>query len=313
MRPVSISVVVPLYNKRPHIGETLESILAQSTQPAEIIVVDDGSTDGSADIVARYEKRGVRLIRQKNAGESAARNRGVEASSSAWIAFLDADDLWLPQHIEYLSRAIQAYPEVGLVSSQHEILQNGRRLRPRCAYPNGSICQVDDFYRRFAVGLSLVNSSTACAKRDALLALGGFPEDVHIGPDVITWVRLFEQFGMAHVGEVSAVYRRDAVNRSTAITAVMPGSLLFLSKLLERKSLSCERKKSVGRLFDRIAFFTAAGRKLQGDGGTVAEIRGACWRSKRWLAWSGISSLGMIPLCCLQYAQRWRHKRVDHR
>lgn len=306
---ISIAVVIPLYNKSIHIADTLNSVFCQRVQPTEIIVVDDGSTDGSAEIVLPYQKRGVRLIQQKNSGVSIARNRGVEASTSMWIAFLDADDLWLPNHIECLLRAIQIYPDVGLVSTQHDIIENGIRLRPRCAYGVGVVCRVDDFYLRFAVGLSLVNSSTACVRRNAVRVLGGFPEDIRIGEDIILWVKLFEKFGMAHIGTVSAVYQRDAVNRATTVTAVTPGSLTFLGDLLVQEGILQDRKKSIGVLFDKIAFFTAAGRMLQGDTATVEQIQLACKRSKRVLAWLAISLLTAIPAVVLRRARLWRHSR----
>lgn len=304
---ISIAVVIPLYNKSPHIAGTLDSVLSQRVQPAEIIVVDDGSTDGSADVVLPYQRLGVRLIQQHNSGVSAARNRGIEASTSQWVAFLDADDLWLPNHIECLLRVLQTYPDVGLVSTQHEILENGIRLRPRCAYAEGAVCRVDDFYRRFAAGLSLVNSSTACVRRDAVELIGGFPESIHIGEDIILWIKLFEQFGMAHIGTVSAVYQRDAVNRSTAITAVEPGSLTFLGDLLAQEGILQDRKNSIGVLFDKIAFFTAAGRKLQGDTATVRQIRLACWHSKRIFPLLAIYLVSAIPVMVLRVAKRWRH------
>lgn len=302
----SIAVVIPLYNKGPHIISTLESVLSQRVQPAEIIVVDDGSTDGSADLVLPYRRLGVRLIQQYNSGVSVARNRGIEASTSTWVAFLDADDLWLPNHIESLLQVIQAYPDVGLVSTQHEIFESGIRSLPRCAYAGGVVCQVDDFYLRFAHGLSLVNSSTACVRRNAVELLGGFPENIRIGEDIILWVKLFERFGMAHIGTVSAVYQRDAVNRSTEITAVTPGSLTFLGDLLAHEGILQDRKNSIGVLFDKIAFFTAAGRKLQGDTTTVRQIRLACWHSKRVLAWLAIFLLAAIPAVFLRAARHWR-------
>ena len=141
----------------------------------------DSSTDGSADVVIPYENRGVRVIKQKNSGVSAARNRGVSASTGGWIAFLDADDLWLPNHLECLTRVIEAYPNVGLVSTQHEILDSGVRFRTRSTYRSGVVCLVDDFYTRLANGLSLVNSSTACVRREAIEAIGGFPSNIHVG------------------------------------------------------------------------------------------------------------------------------------
>ena len=107
-----ISVVIPLYNKAQHIAETLSSVLAQSVLPSEIIVIDDGSTDGGAQVVRQFESAGVRLITQTNQGVSAARNRGLEEATGDYVAFIDADDLWLPDHLRVLSDLIEKWPHL---------------------------------------------------------------------------------------------------------------------------------------------------------------------------------------------------------
>jgi GT2 family glycosyltransferase len=105
-----ISILIPLYNSRRYIASTIEAALAQCWKPVEIIVVDDGSTDGSHQIAERYQQRGVRLIRQKNAGAAAARNRAFVASGGRHVLFLDADDLISPNHLTALHRAIADAP-----------------------------------------------------------------------------------------------------------------------------------------------------------------------------------------------------------
>ena len=106
-KPYSVSVVIPAYNGEKYIGRAIDSVLAQSHPPDEIIVVDDGSSDGTGDVVGRYASS-VRYIYQENAGASVARNAGIEAARSEWIAFLDADDCWLKDklklQIEHLKR-----------------------------------------------------------------------------------------------------------------------------------------------------------------------------------------------------------------
>ena len=99
--------VIPTYNRAHLIGRALESVLRQSRQPAEIIVVDDGSTDDTAERVASFGPV-VHYLHQENVGAAAARNRGVRAAQSEWIAFLDSDDIWRPSHLERMARAIEA-------------------------------------------------------------------------------------------------------------------------------------------------------------------------------------------------------------
>ena len=95
----TVSVVIPAYNMEKYIGRAIDSVLAQTRQPDEIIVVDDGSTDNTADVIKSYGSR-VHYIRQENGGASVARNTGIEAAKSEWIAFLDADDEWLPEKLQ---------------------------------------------------------------------------------------------------------------------------------------------------------------------------------------------------------------------
>ena len=112
-----ISVVIPLYNKAAEIERALRSVLEQSVQPREVIVVDDGSTDGSAEIVERIASPIVRLVRQTNAGVSAARNRAIEMAVGRWIAFLDGDDWWQRDYLANMAWLIKLYPDCGAYGS----------------------------------------------------------------------------------------------------------------------------------------------------------------------------------------------------
>jgi glycosyltransferase involved in cell wall biosynthesis len=108
-----VSVVVPVHNGERYVGEAIRSILAQTYRPIEIIVIDDGSTDGSAAVAARYPA--VRTVSQPHAGPGAARNRGIELAQGACIGFLDADDLWTPDKLERQTAVLRASPEVDMV------------------------------------------------------------------------------------------------------------------------------------------------------------------------------------------------------
>ena len=113
----SVSAVIPVYNGERFLGEAIESVLAQSAPPAELIVVDDGSTDGSADLAGMYP--GVRVHRLAHAGVSAARNAGGALSKGNCIAFLDADDFWHPRKLELQSSALERSPDAGIAWCRH--------------------------------------------------------------------------------------------------------------------------------------------------------------------------------------------------
>jgi len=308
----TISVVIPLYNKAPHIARALDSVLAQSSQPDEIIVVDDGSTDGGAEIVAPYvQKHGVRLIRQKNAGVSAARNRGVSEAKSEYIAFLDADDYWHDNHIAVLRDLIAQYPQASLMSTAHVIVRGDKIYRPRSSYPDGWYGLVDDFCLRYARGLSLINSVTACAKKIDLLRVGAFPVGVRRGEDIICWINLAVKYPVAHAEIVSAVYCQDAVNRTDKLREKeAPGSLRHIAELIRDAKLTAEQREGLAKLFDRIAFFTAAGFKANGDPQGVAAIRQLAFETGRYRVGAMVSGLVLAPGWLLRMAKKVRHPRV---
>jgi glycosyltransferase involved in cell wall biosynthesis len=308
----SISVVIPLYNKAPHIAKTLESVLRQDSAPDEIIVVDDGSTDGSDQIVERLAAGGIKLIRQKNQGVSTARNAGVQEAKSEYVALLDADDYWYPNHLAVMRSLITEYPEAALLSTAHIVERDGNLYRPRSVYTEGEHGIVADFFSAYSVGFSLINSTTACAKRANLLEIGGFPVGVHRGEDIICWIRLALKYPVAHAEVVTAVYVQNAVNRSIhRRDPSPPGSLVFLTELWRGKELTPEQSTSAKRLFDKIAFFTGAGLRIQGDRTGLSAIRKLAFDSGRRSTGLALLALEAIPPFTLRWAQRLRHPRAN--
>ena len=115
-----ISVIIPLYNKVDHIEDTLRSVLAQTYKDYEIVVVDDGSIDGSTELVENLGIDNLRLIRQNNAGVSAARNSGIEEARGEFVALLDADDLWKPDYLAVQFEMTQKYPDCDVFATDYE-------------------------------------------------------------------------------------------------------------------------------------------------------------------------------------------------
>lgn len=252
----------------------------------------------------------LRLISQDNQGVSAARNRGLETATTEHVAFLDADDEWLPGHVDTLARLIRAFPDKGLYSSMHFITEGKEILSPASAFPeDGGFCLVEDFFGSFATGLSLVNSSTAVVSREKALATGGFPSGVRRGEDIILWARLFLSAGMAHAPIRTAIYHRDALNRSIDLREQEPpGSLVYLAGLLGGHELPHQHVESARLLFEKIAFFTAAGMKVAGDMGGFRAIRSLAKRAGSMRLRLGLAFLEIMPVTALHWARKFRHK-----
>ncbi len=207
-----VSVVIPAYNAERYVGKAIESCLNQSYPPHEIIVVDDASTDGSAAVAELYPEP-VRVIRLKeNSGVSVARNRGVEVSTGNWIAFLDADDWWMPEKLERQRQCAFENPRAMLLYTGFRILPvdgpeyDGQFFAPREIWPMLR-------YR------SRIHLSTVITRRDAFDAVGGFNSSLRIAQDWDLWLRLAARYSAElfdAVPEPLVVYRRVSGSLSTS-------------------------------------------------------------------------------------------------
>ena len=214
---MNVSVVIPLYNKAKHVGRALTSTLAQSCSDSEVIVVDDGSTDDGAKVVEMNRDPRVRLIRQKNAGVSAARNRGIAEARGDLVAFLDADDEWAPNFLDTIMRLARSYPECGAYATAYDIVEpGGRRWSPRLdGIPEPPWEGILPNYFRSAMTspVPVCSSSVAVPKR-VFSSVGLFPIGEPFGEDFDLWARIALRFQIAYCNRSSAVYYRDSDSRA---------------------------------------------------------------------------------------------------
>lgn len=213
-----ISVVMPLYNKVAEVERALRSVVEQSLSPCEIIVVDDGSTDGSGAIVERLIKEcpdaGIRLITQKNSGVSAARNRGIEEAKGDYVALLDADDWWLSGYIAEVCRLMEYYPDADAYATAFDIVNGSERVAAPVPTVEGYINPAEEALR----GRYPIIPSTATLRKEAVAAVGGFPEGMRIGEDQWLWVSMLKRGAKFCFSTMSLVrYSREASNRSASI------------------------------------------------------------------------------------------------
>ena len=188
MSGFEVAVVIPLFNKAPFIRATLSSVLAQSHPAEEIIIVDDGSTDSSVEAIADLIDGPVRLIRQPNAGPGPARNCGIAEAGAEWIAFVDGDDRWAPDHLATLAAIAGTFPDCAVLAtgfSQHQAGDLVEECQPRT--PAGPAARFDPLTDRR--GLTPLWTGAVAVRRQVLQLLGGFAAFVP-GEDQELWLRL---------------------------------------------------------------------------------------------------------------------------
>jgi len=219
---IFISVVIPLYNKQDLIIKTLESIKNQNYQNYEVIIVDDGSIDKSNEIVNSWLEDNKELINkfkittQINQGVSAARNTGVERAQYDYIAFLDADDYWMPNHLLDLVELIENYSDkVDLFSTSIQIQLNQENIFPELGEFR-DYSGVVDFFKVSMISQGFIHSSSVCVKRDAIKKYK-FPKNMKNFEDVITWARIANTKGFAFTSKSSVIYVADAAEASVSV------------------------------------------------------------------------------------------------
>lgn len=213
-----ISIVIPLYNKARHIEDTLKAVLSQTHQDFEIIVVDDGSTDGGGEIVSNFKDSRIKFIQQENGGVSKARNTGIEHSSYELIAFLDADDIWLPEHLETINRMATHFKDAGLYATSYIIrtAQYDRHLKTY-GIPSGNFEGiVPDYFESVALGDNITWSSAVAVKKSVFQNVGMFPIGVRMGEDLDTWFRILLKYPICFSSKETAIYQWETDNRACA-------------------------------------------------------------------------------------------------
>ena len=270
---MTISIVIPCFNRENTIGRSLVSALSQSTPAHEIIVVDDGSSDDSARI-ARSFGSCVKVIQQDNQGAAAARNRGIAEASGDWIAFLDSDDEWHPRKLELQLAAASQFPTAKLVfcdtivRSEHEIVIPSRfglgGLYGNEVARNGDFCLYD---RKLFVKMltqSRVISSAVMVRRNLPELM--FPSDIWGAEDWALWLNLCLHHCFASVDQILVTMHRQGDNMSSKKARLYRNDLLVLNRLASHNCLSDHERilicQQIGERRLGAAYFSL----LAGDG-----------------------------------------------
>jgi succinoglycan biosynthesis protein ExoO len=247
------SVVIPLYNKRHTIRDTLRCLREQTVSPGEIIVVDDGSDDGSQEIVRNFDP-GIRLISTPapRSGPSAARNLGIQAATQEWVAFLDADDLWSSEYLASIKEIIaQGGPRVVGAFTAWKISYgegSGERRNPFSRHrPKVGVIELRAFLDAWLSDSFCPIWTSACSfKRASLLKVGMFDEAVRRGEDKQLWLKMLAEGPAAYTVAALATYNMNVTGQLTSkpptelhpvcrtVDQIRPGQPQEIQTLLDR-------------------------------------------------------------------------------
>lgn len=245
----TISVIIPAYNSETTIQETIESVQKQTFSDFEIIVIDDGSQDGTVELVKSLVKLEPRLkiFCYENAGVAVARNRGIELAQGEFISLLDADDLWTPNKLELQLKALKNHPKAGVAYSwTNPIDEQGKIL-----FLGTRPVWEGNVYGELLQTNFISNGSNILVRREAIESIYGFPSDFPIASDWDFYLKLAFKWSFVVVPQYQILYRQRSNSMSSNIEALMQANLAVLEKAYEiaPAQLQSSRNKSLSNLY----------------------------------------------------------------
>lgn len=258
MAEILFSIIIPLYNKRDTIAHALETVASQTISSFEVIVVNDGSTDGGEKIVEKYEDSRVRLVSQENQGVSAARNHGIRVAKGKYITFLDADDEWTEDFLSVCLHLFEKYPQAKMVSPAYTVRYDKKVVLPnwKSVDVNSDDCIIHDFLEMASGPFWTLNSSCVAIDRETILSMDRwFPENERVHEDFDMWIRLGVKYPVAHSKKICAIYNRTTPNntRKTHRAKVIYSATYFqtLERLMQDGDRTEQQRDWLRQIMDR--------------------------------------------------------------
>ena len=246
------SVVIPLYNKEIHVVHALESVLVQTFEDFEILVVDDGSKDDSLQYAKSVDSPKVRVFHQENQGVSVARNVGIENAKGEYIAFLDADDVWHPNYLETIHKLTQMYAQSDIFVTAYEVLmKDGKKnLSARLEPEEGCL---ESYWLTLSQKYDFVWTSATTIRRETLVKAGMFKPGEMIGQDLDMWARVARlNPHVAYSSKVCVTYTRNAKeNARSRVRIAWAGAFIKdLEEEMQKGTHSEEELDAIQRKYD---------------------------------------------------------------
>lgn len=307
------SVVIPLYNKSRCIQRTLESVFAQSYQPHEVIVVDDGSQDGGDRLVAGLGHPLVRILRQANAGVACARNRGMAVASGDWIAFLDADDLWHPHHLASLASLIADDSDAMILANRYISIKEAD-IDSIVMWESVRIERkelINDLPARWMQGATFFTSSVAVHKELLNRLDTWFPPGESNGEDLDLWFRAAEisPIALGPQALVARVWTPDGLSVTHASTELPEFARRMELRARAKKTPKAVRASAISFVnhlrITNARVLVAQGRRREALRALLV-MRGG-YGSLRW--WITLTMAALVPSSAVIRWQTWRKRR----
>lgn len=285
-----VSIIIPAFNAKRYLRETLESVLAQTHPSFEVIAVDDGSTDATPEVLGEYAGR-IRVLRQANAGRAAACNAGARMAEAEWLAFIDADDLWSPEKLEIQLRNCAQFA----ISHTNSYFfgENCQEVTKTDITPQYGGWVLD----RLLVG-NFITTSTVMLRRDVYFEFGGFDRGYYFAEDWPLWLRVCAKYELGYVAQPLGRYRVHAASKTMRVPQMHADALRILEEAFAEGGVA----RDLGRL--RRTAFGMAYLTSSHYAATVGDWRFAASCAARSLlyrplvvrAWKNLIKAGVMPL-----------------
>ena len=252
----NISVVIPTYNRRQTIGRSIDSILNQTLFPSEIIVVDDGSTDGTSDYI-QSNFPSIRLLQQSNKGVSSARNMGIRSSNSDWVALLDSDDEWFPKKLEKQVMTLSQNLDIKFCHTEEIWIRNGVRvnqMKKHQKYGGHIFNKCLDMCR--------ISPSSVLFHRSILDDVGYFDKDQKVCEDYDLWLRITAKYPVLYIDEsLIKKYGGHEDQLSKVKDGIESHRIKVLEKLIMQKFTSVQKNAMLKMLIEKLTIFSIGAQK----------------------------------------------------
>lgn len=303
-----VSVVIPLFNKELSIIRAVHSVLKQSFTNFELIIVDDGSTDGSVAKIQHLADPRLKLVSQTNQGAAAARNYGVSMATADYVAFLDADDCYQPDFLQKIVDLIALNPNAALFCCRIQFIdENNQLFKPGGAPKNHLKGELTNFVALFTKDRALIHPSAMAVNKVAFVKVGGFPQAKHVGEDLQLILSLAIYGPVMHDNYCGATIFRNAENRTKdrKLQEISCHISHFLGSSHWQQTASAQNVIAVQRFCRNSAVLHAAGAVLNGQ-------RSLAWSYLRIVRRFSLAQAAIIAIiaCCPAALLQWvKNKR----